>query len=142
MWHDIVSVLARMIEAPYIERPPVTLATPTLNNDDVRNADRSNVFHSWSAQGALKPFVIAGGLGCLVWDHDGREYLDFSSQLVNVNIGHQHPKVVAAIQEQAALLTTIAPAHANATRNEAARRVVERAPEGFNRVFFTNSTLR
>jgi taurine--2-oxoglutarate transaminase len=73
-----------------------------------------------------------------VWDVDGREYLDFSSQLVNVNIGHQHPKVVAAIQEQAARLTTVAPAHANETRAHAAHLVLERAPEGFSKVFFTN----
>src|SRR3712207_7647918 len=35
------------------------------------------------------------------WDYDGKRYLDFASQLVNVSIGHQHPKVVAAIKEQA-----------------------------------------
>ncbi|MDQ1577792.1 MAG: taurine---2-oxoglutarate transaminase, partial [Microbacteriaceae bacterium] len=49
--------------------------------------DRAHVFHSWSAQGSLKPFVIAGGLASTVWDYDGKEYLDFSSQLVNSNIG-------------------------------------------------------
>ncbi|MCW2834130.1 MAG: hypothetical protein JWN68_2083 [Nocardioides sp.] len=100
--------------------------------------DRAHVFHSWSAQGALAPMVVAGGLGCRVWDHAGREWLDFSSQLVNVNIGHQHPKIVAAIQEQAGLLTTVAPATANLARGEAAKRIVGRAPEGLSKVFFTN----
>ena len=60
-----------------------------------RELDRAHVFHSWSAQAQLSPLVIASGRGCRVWDHAGREYLDFSSQLVNVNIGHQHPAVVA-----------------------------------------------
>ncbi|WP_411721035.1 aspartate aminotransferase family protein [Mycetocola sp.] len=115
-----------------------SLESPAITNAIVSDLDRSAVFHSWSAQGALKPLAIAGGLGTAVWDHDGREYLDFSSQLVNVTIGYQHPKVVAAIQEQAALLTTIAPAHANATRAEAARLITDRAPDGFNKVFFTN----
>ena len=64
--------------------------------------------------------------GSHVWDYDGNRYLDFSSQLVNINIGHQHPKVVAAIQEQAARLCTIAPQHANDQRSEAARLIVER----------------
>jgi len=73
-----------------------------------------------------------------VWDYDGNRYLDFSSQLVNVNIGHQHPKVVAAIQEQAAKLSTIAPQHANEARGEAARRIAELAPAGLDKVFFTN----
>lgn len=100
--------------------------------------DREHVFHSWSAQATLAPIVVAGGLGTRVWDHSGRTYLDFSSQLVNVNIGHQHPRVVAAIQEQAATLATIGPATANLTRGEAARRIAARAPEGLNKVFFTN----
>lgn len=100
--------------------------------------DKEHVFHSWSAQAALAPLVVAGGLGTRVWDHSGREYLDFSSQLVNVNIGHQHPKVVAAIQEQAATLATIGPATANLTRGEAAKRIVARAPAGMDKVFFTN----
>src|SRR4051812_28524523 len=100
--------------------------------------DRDHVFHSWSAQAHLAPLAIAGGLASTVWDHDGRQYLDFSSQLVNVNIGHQHPRVVAAIQEQAATLTTIAPATANLTRGQAAQRILSHAPDGFSSVFFTN----
>jgi taurine--2-oxoglutarate transaminase len=72
--------------------------------------------------------VIAGAQGCRVWDYAGREYLDFSSQLVNTNIGHQHPKVVSAIQAQAASLCTIAPAHANLARGEAAKRIIAKAP--------------
>lgn len=108
------------------------------DNASVTDMDRSQVFHSWSAQGALNPMPIAGGLGSEVWDFDGNRYLDFSSQLVNVNIGYQHPKVVSAIQEQAAKLTTVGPAFANETRAEAARLIIERAPEGFEKVFFTN----
>ncbi|KGJ72751.1 hypothetical protein GY21_13405 [Cryobacterium roopkundense] len=107
-------------------------------NERTSELDRAHVFHSWSAQGALKPLVIAGGLGCRVWDHEGHQYLDFSSQLVNVNIGHQHPSVVKAIVEQANLLATIAPSTANLARGEAALRIVNRAPDGFNKVFFTN----
>ncbi len=68
-----------------------------------------HVFHSWSAQGQIDPLPVAGGEGAWFWDYDGNRYLDFASQLMNVNIGHQHPKLVAAIQEQAARLCTIAP---------------------------------
>jgi taurine--2-oxoglutarate transaminase len=120
-----------------------TTADSTITADaglDTRavELDRAHVFHSWSAQAALKPFVIAGGLGSRAWDHSGRTYLDFSSQLVNLNIGHQHPAVVAAITEQAGTLATIAPSTANLVRGEAAKRIVERAPDGFDKVFFTN----
>jgi taurine--2-oxoglutarate transaminase len=100
--------------------------------------DRAHVFHSWSAQGALDPIVVAGADGSWFWDEAGHRYLDFSSQLVNVNIGHQHPKLVAAIQEQAAKLCTIAPFHANEARSEAARLISELAPGDLDMVFFTN----
>jgi taurine---2-oxoglutarate transaminase len=106
--------------------------------DRAYDLDRAHVFHSWSAQGSLKPFVPARGLGTTLWDYDGKAYLDFSSQLVNLNIGHQHPKVVAAIKAQADVMTTIAPAHANIQRGEAASRILERAGGHFSRIFFTN----
>ena len=100
--------------------------------------DRAHVFHSWSAQGSLKPLVVAGAEGSWFWDEDGNRYLDFASQLVNINIGHQHPKVVEAIREQAARLCTIAPFHANDKRGEAARLIAELAPGDLDKVFFTN----
>ncbi|MFJ4344408.1 aspartate aminotransferase family protein [Pseudomonas sp. NPDC089401] len=109
-----------------------------ITNEYVKGLDREYVFHSWSTQGSLNPLVIAGGEGCTVWDHDGKRYLDFSSQLVNTNLGHQHPAVIAAIQAQAATLTTVAPATANLARGEAAKRIIEQAPAGFRKVFFTN----
>ena len=116
-------------------------ATETRRSDAYAN-DRAHVFHSWSAQGALDPLVVAGGEGSWFWDENGKRYLDFSSQLVNVNIGHQHPKLVAAIQEQAATLCTVAPFMANEARSEAARLIVEAAnangDTGLNMVFFTN----
>jgi len=105
----------------------------------VSAADHKYVFHSWSAQGAISPMPIASGSGSRFWDHAGKVYLDFSSQLVFTNIGHQHPKVIKAIQEQAEVLTTIAPQHANDARNEAAQRIVELAGDTFAKVFFTNA---
>jgi len=100
--------------------------------------DRAHVFHSWSAQGSLAPVVIAGARGSRMWDDQGHSWLDFSSQLVNVNIGHQHPKLVAAIQAQAGRLCTIAPSFANDMRSEAARLIAELAPGDLDRVFLTN----
>jgi taurine--2-oxoglutarate transaminase len=104
----------------------------------VRADDRAHVFHSWSAQSLVAPLPIAGGSGSYVWDYQGHRYLDFSSQLVNTNIGHQHPTVVAAIQAQAVRLCTIGPQFANDVRGEAARLIAEIAPRDLNRVFFTN----
>ena len=105
---------------------------------EVFDLDRSYVFHSWSAQAQIAPLPVAGGEGSYFWDFDGNKYLDFSSQLVFTNIGHQHPKVIKAIQEQAALYTTVAPQHANEARGQAAKRITARAGAHHNKVFFTN----
>lgn len=107
-------------------------------NAEVAAADLAHVFHSWSAQASLAPLAIARGEGVHLWDEDGKQYLDFSSQLVNTNIGHQHPKVIAAIKAQADELATVAPSFANATRAKAAELICDLAPEGFDKVFFTN----
>jgi taurine--2-oxoglutarate transaminase len=112
--------------------------TADLTPERTYELDRAHVFHSWSAQAQITPMVITRAEGCHIWDGDDKRYLDFSSQLVNVNIGHQHPKVVAAIQEQAARLCTIAPQHANDQRSEAARLITELAPGDLSKVFFTN----
>jgi len=104
----------------------------------VRADDRSHVFHSWSAQSQIDPLPIASASGSYFSDYSGRRYLDFASQLVNVNIGHQHPKLVAAIQEQAGKLCYISPAFANDARSEAARLIAEIAPGDLNTIFFTN----
>ncbi len=101
--------------------------------------DRKHVFHSWSAQANLDPMVVTRAEGAYLWDDQDNRYLDFSSQLVFTNIGHQHPRVVQAIQDQAAKLCTVAPQHANEARSEAARLVAEIAPAGMEHVFFTNA---
>ncbi|MGD9958646.1 aspartate aminotransferase family protein [Nocardioides sp.] len=100
--------------------------------------DRRHVFHSWSAQANLDPMVITKAEGSWIWDQTGDRLLDFTSQLVFTNLGHQHPRIVRAIQEQAATLCTVAPAHANATRSEAAALIASHTPQGLDRVFFTN----
>ncbi|MCF6523583.1 aspartate aminotransferase family protein [Streptomyces sp. JJ36] len=106
--------------------------------DALKAADRAHVFHSWSAQGLIDPLPVAGAEGSHFWDHDGNRYLDFASQLVNTNIGHQHPKVVAAIQEQAGRLCTLAPGFAVDVRAEAARLIAARTPGDLDKIFFTN----
>ncbi|MFE9682736.1 aspartate aminotransferase family protein [Streptomyces sp. NPDC002701] len=104
----------------------------------VKAADRAHVFHSWSAQELIDPLAVAGAEGSYFWDYEGKRYLDFTSGLVFTNIGYQHPKVVAAIQEQAGKLTTFAPAFAIEARSEAARLIAQRTPGDLDKIFFTN----
>ena len=94
----------------------------------VKSASRKHVFTSWSAQAGLDQLPLAGGEGAHFWDFEGNRYLDLTSQLVNVNIGYQHPKLVAAIQEAAARQCTIAPSFADESRSEAARLIAGLAP--------------
>ena len=100
--------------------------------------EKASVFHSWSAQAAINPMMVRDARGVYVTAEDGTTYLDFSSQLVNTNIGHQHPKVVRAIQEQAGRLATIAPQHGYESRYRAAELILEHSFDGAAKVFFTN----
>ena len=109
-----------------------------LDAKRIQELDKAHVLHSWSVQDHINPLPIAGAEGRYFWDHDGNRYLDFASQLVNVSIGHQHPKVVAAIVEQAQKLTTIGPPMAHETRSELARLLAEVTPGDLTMSFFTN----
>ncbi|MDT0454469.1 aspartate aminotransferase family protein [Streptomyces sp. DSM 41527] len=105
---------------------------------DSSSGDGRHVFRSWSAQGGERPLTVAGAQGSWFWDRDGNRYLDLASQLVNVNLGHQHPRLLAAIAEQSRKLCTIGPNFSNDTRDRLARLIAERAPGDLDRVFFTN----
>jgi taurine--2-oxoglutarate transaminase len=105
---------------------------------EVRALDKEYVLHSWSTQSQINPLPVAGAEGCWFWDYEGKRYLDFASQLINVSIGHQHPKVVAAIKEQADRLCTIGPGMANDKRSELARLLAEVTPGDLSMSFFTN----
>ena len=96
------------------------------------------VFHPWVTQGPRTVPTFVGGAGSHLWDADGRRYLDLGSQLVFTNLGHQHPRIVAAIKEQADRLCALAPGHASDVRGEAARMIVDVAPEGLGHVLFTS----
>ncbi|MGH3133773.1 MAG: aminotransferase class III-fold pyridoxal phosphate-dependent enzyme, partial [Gaiellaceae bacterium] len=90
-------------------------------------------------QDAIDPIPVAGAEGRHFWDYDGKRYLDFASQLVNVSIGHQHPKIVAAIKEQAEKLATIGPPMANESRSQLGRLLAEVTPGDLCMSDFTNS---
>ncbi len=125
--------------ADVLAREPVTAAVTDPEVDaSTRADDRGHVFHSWAAQGLINPVPVAGGRGVHFFDYEGHDYLDFGSQLVNLNLGHGHPDLIAAITTQAQRLATIQPSFANDTRGTLARLIVERAGADFTHVFFTN----
>ncbi|SMP37724.1 aminotransferase class III-fold pyridoxal phosphate-dependent enzyme [Anoxynatronum buryatiense] len=105
----------------------------------VKKDDLAYNLHSWSAQGALNPLVVTKAEGIYFWDADGKKYFDMSSQLVNMNIGHGHKKVIQAIKDQADKMAFMGPAYAFEAKSEAARKIIEVAPDNMGKVFFTNA---
>lgn len=93
---------------------------------------------SWGAQGPWNPIPIVRGEGVYIWDADGKRYLDWASQLVNVNIGHSHPHVVKAIQDQAAQLCYVNPSFATEPRGKLGEMLAEITPGTLSKTFFTN----
>jgi taurine--2-oxoglutarate transaminase len=112
-------------------------ADPKLGAQIVADA-KEHVLYSWSVQSQIDPIPVAGAQGRHFWDYDGKRYLDFASQLVNVSIGHQHPKIIQAIKDQADQLCTIGPPLASESRSTLGRMLAEVTPGDLSVSFFTN----
>lgn len=108
-----------------------------LTAQEITELNKEYTFFSWSAQGSLNPIPVAHAEGVYFWDANGKRYLDFVSQLVNSNLGHQHPKVVKAIQEQAAKLTFISPFHGTEPRGVLGKLLAEVTPGDLKKSFLT-----
>jgi taurine--2-oxoglutarate transaminase len=108
-----------------------------MTNEEIIQLNREYTFFSWAAQGTVNPIPVARADGVYIWDADGKRYLDFSAQLMNVNIGHSHPKVIQAIKDQADRLLYAAPAFATQPRGELGRLLAEITPGDLKKAFFT-----
>lgn len=123
---------------PAVTAAPEHLATIAPDDPDwVAAAHREFTITSWSVQSSVHPITIQGGEGCWFWDAQGKRYLDFQSQLVNLNLGHQHPRLVEAIKRQADKLCYIGPAMANDARSELAALIASVTPGHLQASFFT-----
>jgi taurine--2-oxoglutarate transaminase len=108
-----------------------------LTSQEIVQMGREYTFFSWSVQGLANPIPVERAEGAYFWDADGKRYLDFSSQLMNTNIGHQHPKVVKAIQDQAAKLCFVHPGNTTEVRGLLGRKLAEVTPGNLKKTFFT-----
>jgi taurine--2-oxoglutarate transaminase len=107
-----------------------------MSSKEIVQLNRQYTFFSWSVQSAVNPIPVVRAEGVYFWDADGKRYIDFSSQLMNMNIGHQNPKVVRAIQEQAAQLCFVHPGLATEARGKLGKKVAEVAPGNLKKTFF------
>ena len=107
------------------------------SSQEIVQMNREFTFFSWSVQGQVNPIPVEKAQGVYFWDMDGKRYIDFSSQLMNTNIGHQHPKVVKAIQDQAAKLCFVHPGNATEARGLLGKKLAEVTPGNLKKTFFT-----
>ncbi|MGM0689458.1 MAG: aminotransferase class III-fold pyridoxal phosphate-dependent enzyme [Bacillota bacterium] len=99
--------------------------------------ERKYVLRSWSVQGKNQYEEVTRAEGCWFWNNEGKKYLDFSSQLVNMNIGHQHPKIIAAIKEQAEKICYVTPNFASEPRAKLAELIAKHTPGDLCKTLFT-----
>ncbi len=109
-----------------------------MTSDEIVRLSKQHTLFEWSAQGPLDPLPVARAKGCWFWTADGRKYLDFNSQLMSVNIGHADDRVVRAIAEQAALVTSVSPALATEARAKLGAKLAQLTPGDIDVFFFTN----
>ena len=97
--------------------------------------NRDYTMFSWSVQGASAPIHMKRGQGVWFWDGDDNKWLDFSSQLINLNVGHQHPKMLEAIKKQVDELCFAGPSFATEPRGQLGKKLSE--VTGLAKTFFT-----
>jgi taurine--2-oxoglutarate transaminase len=112
--------------------------TTARSGQEIVTLTRRHTLFEWSAQSKADPIPVAGAEGCWFWTPEGKRYLDFNSQLMCVNIGHSHPRVVKAIQEQAAILAYANPFMATEPRALLGEKLAKITPGDIDVFFFTN----
>ena len=105
---------------------------------DIVSLTKAHTIYEWSAQSKVDPIPVAGAEGCWFWTPEGKRFLDFNSQLMCTNIGHGHPRVVQAIQDQAATLAYANPFMATEPRARLGAKLAEITPGDIDTFFFTN----
>ncbi len=114
----------------------MTKAESKMNAEQITRDSKEYTFFSWAVQSEVNPIPIERAEGVYFWDADGKKYLDFSSQLMNVNLGHQHPKVIQAIKDQAEALCYSHPGMATEPRARLGKLLSEVTPSNLNKTFF------
>jgi len=110
-----------------------------VTSEEIINLNREYVFFTWAVQSKVNPISATRSEGVYFWDGDGKRYLDFSSQLMNVNAGHGNQKIIKAIQEQVARMAYVYPAIASEPKGRLAQLLAEITPGDLCKTLFTLS---
>src|SRR5579872_1902578 len=109
-----------------------------MTSEEIIALSKKHTIFEWSVQSAMDPVAVSHAKGVYFWTPEGKRFLDFNSQLMCVNIGHSDPRVVRAIQEQAAVLPYANPFLATEPRARLGAKLAEIAPGDIDVFFFTN----
>jgi taurine---2-oxoglutarate transaminase len=112
--------------------------TAPMTGEQIVARCRRHTIYEWSPQATVDPIPVARAEGVYFWTPEGKRYLDFNSQLMCSNVGHSHPRVVRAIQEQAATLAYANPFMATEPRARLGEKLAAITPGDIDCFFFTN----
>ena len=106
-------------------------------NDEIIKNNLDYTLFSWAKQGNLNPINASYAEGSYVYDRDGKKYLDFSSQLMNVNIGHGNQRITDAVANQMKEVSYVFPGMATDVRGRLGKKIAEITPGNLTKTFFT-----
>lgn len=109
-----------------------------MNGQEIKEMQCRYNLQSWSKQRGINPIPIEKADGIYMWDFDGNRYSDMSSQLVNLNVGHNCRPIIEAIKEQAEKYCYVSPSYGSEPRAKLAKMIIELMPDNMGKVFFTN----
>jgi taurine--2-oxoglutarate transaminase len=108
-----------------------------MTSEEIIRLCKEHTLYTWAKQSAVNPMAVDRADGIYFWTTDGKRYIDFNSQLMSVNIGHNHPRVRDAIKRQADELIFAHPQVATAVRARLGKRLADLTPGAINTFFFT-----
>ena len=108
-----------------------------MQTEEMIELCKKHTLYAWAATGGVEPLPITRAEGVYLYGPNDKRYLDFNSQLMSVNIGHSHPKVIRAIKEQLDELIYVFPGSATPVRARLGQKLSQIMPGDLNTVFFT-----
>lgn len=113
------------------------MSTSSSSKSQIRSNNLDHTLFSWAKQGGLNPISIKDAKGVYLNDRDGNKILDFSSQLMNVNIGHGDQRITEAVKKQMEEVSFVYPGMITDARGKLGKKLSELAPSSLNKTFFT-----
>ena len=108
-----------------------------MDHQEILKNNLDYTLFSWAQQGGLNPINAFKAKGSYIFDRDGKKYLDFSSQLMNVNIGHGNQRISQAVAKQMQELSYVYPGMATDVRGKLGKKLAELSPGNLKKTFFT-----